>query len=141
MVYVYTKSANFTFDGYINASLSGMWLNMLYTESGTKYNQSFLEYWFITHALLILLVFNTSDWGNPQCINDTNKDKVSIPGNLSYFGPNSVCLNSSNPVETCRYRSYRTDVGDGEYELNIEWFRIMVARLLFVLIFEVTKFW
>ena len=85
-------------------------------------------------------MFNTSDWGDPQCINDTNKDNVFVPGNPSYFGPNSVCLNSSNPVQTCRYRSYRTEAGDGEYELNIEWFRIMVARLLFVLIFEVVKF-
>ena len=101
----------------------------------------FLEYWFITQTLFIILVFNTSDWGDPQCINDTNKDNVFVPGNPSYFGPNSVCLNSSNPVQTCRYRSYRTEAGDGEYELNIEWFRIMVARLLFVLIFEVAYFW
>ena len=111
-----------------------------FTPKVAEYNQIFLEYWFITQTLFILLVFNTSDWGDPQCMNDSSKDNMFVPGNPSYFGPNSVCLNSSNPVQTCRYRSYRTDAGDGEYELNIEWFRIMVARLLFVLIFEVASF-
>ena len=64
-----------------------------------------------------------------------------IPGNTEYFGPNSVCNNRTESVETCRYRAYRNDPTNtplDKYGLNIEWFRIMVARLVFVVVFEVT---
>lgn len=83
-------------------------------------------------------VFQTSEWVNPNC---TLIDDEIIPGNTDYFGPNSVCNNRTEQVDTCRYRAYRNDPTNtpfDKYGLNIEWFRIMVARLVFVVVFEVS---
>ena len=66
-----------------------------------------------------------------------NLDGELVPENEDYFGPNSACDNSTPSHDTCRYRAYRIKTGDNKYELDFEWWRIMVARLVFVVIFEV----
>ena len=86
---------------------------------------------------LIFQVFQTNEWIDPNC---TLVNGEIIPGNSEYFGPNSVCNNETERVDTCRYRAYRNDPTNSlleKYGLNIEWFQIMVARLVFVVIFEV----
>ena len=79
----------------------------------------------------------TRDYGEPNCSFNDNGEYVPKG---DYFGPYSVC-NSTSSVDTCRYRAYRADPGsDNAYNLDIEWFRIMLARLLFVVLFEVYLF-
>ena len=65
-----------------------------------------------------------SHWGDP---NDEN-----------YLGPSQDILDSTNTttVDTCYFKAFR-DTEAEDFPLTIEFFHIWIARLAFIIIFQV----
>ena len=110
--------------------------------------------------LSIILVFNTSDFGDPcstvdgeylgPTINQTIKNSIctSQPevinttsqssGNSTTHHGTTQLLGPTN-VAQCRYRGFRNGPGEeNQYENSDVWMHVFTARLVFIVVFEVT---
>ena len=78
--------------------------------------------------IFCLTEFNVSHWGDPS-------DKE------NYLGPDPDILNSTNTttVDTCYFKAFR-DTEAEDFPLTIEFFHIWIARLAFIIIFQVSSF-
>ena len=96
-------------------------------KKGLKFTVLLSEKIHKNHIFVLFSAFNTSDWGN--------RDELSG----EYLGPSKTILNDSalNGIEVCYFKGFRDDNGDGEYPLNINFFQVWIARLAFILIFQV----
>ena len=73
-----------------------------------------------------LSVFNTSDFGDPCSTVDGE-----------YLGPNDTKYTN---VTQCRYRGFRNGPGEeNQYENSDVWMHVFTARLVFIVVFEVTR--
>ena len=95
-----------------------------------------------------IAVFNTSDFGDPCSTVDgeylgPNKIKDSICtsqheviNNTSHGSENSTIQTN---VAQCRYRGFRNGPGEeNQYENSDVWMHVFTARLVFIVVFEVT---
>ena len=82
---------------------------------------------------LFFTEFKISDWGSP--------------GDPDYLGPSEDVLDHSQPqinnasgdnyIDTCFFKAHRDTTADGTYPFNTSAYHIWMAKLAFVLIFQV----
>ena len=99
--------------------------------------------------LSFISVFNTSDFGDPCSTVDgeylgpcTSQQEVINTTSLGSENSTTCCgtLVSDTNVAQCRYRGFRNGPGEeNQYENSDVWMHVFTARLVFIVVFEVTR--